>query len=207
MAHKTQVPLIIVAVTGLTMLVAFYFKVLTNLESMFYSWTVIVAGFAAVLGIGNLTTLHLRNVMRNHDRILSIVLLVVLWGILLYGLVATQNTRLYNDLFALLYNPIGTTVMSLNAFFIASAAYRALRVRKLEGTTMLVCTLLVIIGNAPIGALIWPGFPVLGSWLQNVPGMGASRGIILSGAIGALAMSLRVLLGIERRHFAGGAEE
>jgi hypothetical protein len=202
---KTQGPVAVTFVSGLIMLISFYFGILGQWESALYSWSVIVAGFAALLGIANLTKLHVTRIQRRKESFLSYTLLVVMWGIMIYGFINTQNAPLYTDLFEALYTPVGTTTMSLLAFFIFSAAYRAFRPRSLEATIMLICSFVTILGRAPAGALIWKGFPVVTEWLVSVPANAGSRGIMLAAALGGVSMSLRVLLGIERRHFGGGS--
>jgi len=56
-------------------------------------------------------------------------------------------------------------------------------------------------GNIP-GGLDF--LPWLTNWVMNVPNAAAQRGIIIGAALGAAAMSLRVLLGIERGHLGLG---
>jgi hypothetical protein len=62
-------------------------------------------------------------------------------------------------------------------------------------------TVAMMLGQAPIGALIWSKFPTLASWLLSVPNNVGQRAIMMGAAIGAFATSLRILLGIERGHF------
>ncbi len=203
---RTQGPIAVTMISGFVMLISFYFGALTGLEKTLYSWSVIVAGFAAILGIGNLTRIYARKISRGQDTFLSATALAVMWGILLYGIFKGQQDAIYRQLFDAMYTPVGTTTMSLLAFFIASAAARAFRPRSVEASIMLVCSLITILGRAPAGALIWQGLPQAADWLQAVPSNAGARGILLGAALGALSMSIRVMVGIERRHFGTGSE-
>jgi len=96
--------------------------------------------------------------------------------------------------------PLQATMFSLLAFFIASAAYRAFRARTLEATLLLITAAIVMLGRVPIGAEIWDKFPLIQDWIMEVPQMAAKRGIFIGIALGTIAMSLRVILGLERTY-------
>ena len=90
------------------------------------------------------------------------------------------------------------------AFWIASAAFRAFKARTLDATILLCVGIIVMLGNAPIGEIMWSQFPALRSWLMTVPAMAAVRALYIGAAIGGIAVGVRVLLGIERGHLGGG---
>ena len=58
--------------------------------------------------------------------------------------------------------------------------------------------------NAPIGEAVWGGIPVIGQWILDVPNTAASRGMILCVTLGTVALSIRTLLGYERKHLGEG---
>ena len=103
------------------------------------------------------------------------------------------------------------TMFSLLAFFIASAAYRAFRARTLEATLLLAAALIVMIGNAPVGDLIWNTIMPVGDnlpsaarqWILDNPNLSARRGIILGISLGVISQSIRIILGIERSYLGG----
>lgn len=106
-------------------------------------------------------------------------------------------------------NPLVATVMSLLGFYITYAAYRAFRIRSLEATVMMLSAALVILGSDPLGGWIsvqlnalFGGQAVnLPSWadLDNrVLNSGMQRGLGLGISVAIIAVSLRILLGLER---------
>jgi hypothetical protein len=107
-------------------------------------------------------------------------------------------------------------MFSLLAFFIASAAYRAFRARTLEATLMLVTAVIVMFARVPIGELLWQRMPDsvvqfranlpgdISDWILKVPSMAARRGILLGISLGAIATSLKIILGIERSYMGAG---
>jgi hypothetical protein len=106
-----------------------------------------------------------------------------------------------------LFSPLQAAMFSLLAFYIASAAFRAFRIRNVEATLLLIAAFVVMLGRTPLGeyALAWlPGgkqwLPRVTDWIMAVPNTAAQRGVIIGAAMGAASLSLRVILGIERSY-------
>ena len=57
-------------------------------------------------------------------------------------------------LFDSIYLPLGATMFALLAFFVASASYRAFRIRNFEATLLLISGVLLMLGRVPVGVLI-----------------------------------------------------
>lgn len=111
-----------------------------------------------------------------------------------------------------------STVFSLLAFYIASAAYRAFRVRTLDATVMLITALIVMIGRVPYGEmfsnfitesisphLVFLRLDKLTTFFLNYPTVAAKRAIILGMGLAMVSTSMRVILGIERTYM--GSDE
>jgi hypothetical protein len=99
--------------------------------------------------------------------------------------------------------PLQATMFSLLAFFIASAAFRAFRIRTWTAALLGVTAVLVMIGRVPVGEMIWPDFPDFIEWIMNVPQLAAKRAIMIGAALGAISTGLKVIIGLERTYMGG----
>jgi hypothetical protein len=111
---------------------------------------------------------------------------------------------LFDSLFQRIQAPMMSTMFSVLAFFIASAAYRAFRARSASSAILLLAALIVMLGRIPMGQLIYHGLPGWADWIMTVPSMAVQRGILIGAALGAASMSLRIILGIERTYLGRG---
>ena len=67
--------------------------------------------------------------------------------------VQTEGSLFYWMFFKML-NPLSATMFALLAFFVASASYRAFRIRNFEATLLLISGVLLMLGRVPIGGII-----------------------------------------------------
>lgn len=119
------------------------------------------------------------------------------------------DSSLYDILYQGLLVSLESTMFSLIAFYIVSAAYRAFRVRSAESALMMATAAIIMLALVPIGVAItnWlpPSSPFrierIGYWILTSPNMTAQRAIGFGIAVGALAMGLRIWLSLERGSF------
>jgi predicted MFS family arabinose efflux permease len=164
-----------------------------------------VIAFAYVLGVANIARINF-HIIQKKDKdwaykiilvsgLVFMVLLGIGWGI--------KEGTIFYWFFYNAYYPMQATMFSLLAFFIASAAFRAFRVRTWEAALLAVTAVLVMVGRVPIGEHIWKGFPDLTEWIMNVPQLAAKRAIMIGAALGAISTGLKVLTGLERTYLGG----
>ena len=162
------------------------------------NWAAIVIAFALLLGFANVISVHWNRIRtRKPGSIYSVVLLLSLIGTLVmgYGGPASKNGQL---IFEFILKPLEATFFALLALFIATAAFRAFRVRNLETFFFVLFALIVLLGQVPVSIYLWPELPVIKDWILNVPTLAGVRGILLGVALGTIATGLRVLIGADR---------
>ena len=67
------------------------------------------------------------------------------WG----GHVIEKGT-LFKWIFEFMFTPLSATMFALLAFFVASASYRAFRIRNFEATLLLISGMIIMIGRVPL---------------------------------------------------------
>lgn len=171
-----------------------------SLAELLVGWTIIIAAFALLLGFGNVASVHWNRIKnRQAGASYSSVLLVSLISTLAIGLLSGgPNSTSSRFVFNYILEPLEATLFALLAVFIATAAFRAFRVRNLETFFFVLFAVIVLLGQIPLGIYLWSEFPVIKDWILNVPTLAGTRGILLGVALGTIATGLRLLIGADR---------
>ena len=199
-----HIPVAVAFLAGFVMILAFFSgnAFISWFSQQQLKWVTIVAGFALLLGVVSLTRVSVDRVrQRAKDWPYKVVLLVFLGVSSLFAIFqGTERGTVYDWLFQNMNAPMMSTMFSMLAFYIASAAYRAFRARTLEATILLITATIVMLGRVPLGRIIFSYLPQVTDWIMNYPNLSVQRGIIIGAALGAASMSLRIILGIERTY-------
>jgi len=234
---RRLLPKMIIAIVGSLLLLAPFFTrpgvtktqplptFFAYIDENFSVWFNIMAVFAFILGAGSLLRTHIGKVVSQKSGwqysliTLGSFFLVLVIGLLkLGGPPGLQGDVAHPDswltwVFEWIYGPLKTTVYALLAFFVASAAYRAFRLRTLEASILLVSAFVVLLGRTPFGVTITAWLPdflsflridELSIWIMKVPNTAGWRAVLIGISLGVVSMSLRLILGIEPSLFRGG---
>lgn len=179
---------------------------------------VVLGAMAWGMGLLSLAIVHGSNIRRRRPEwynSLFFFIAVVVGAVAGLGYGAPSGwLRSVNDLvFNSMLRPMGSTVFSLLAFHITTAAYRAFRIRSAEALLMIVAALIVMLGQIPIGLWLthrlpeplW--LPSISQWLLYVINTAAVRAMWFGIMIGAIATGLRYWLSLERNAFLGEGGE
>ncbi len=218
---KRKLPLALVfilAIWGILSYFVFEKHVQTADELYRNKFLVIIAAFAIILGIGSLIQYHI-NKIKHKQRywpysIVTLLSLVVSSLIGIFGGPSGQEgwfspavgsfrfdiQQLYEGIIV----PCGSTMFSLLAFFMSSAAYRAFRARNMHAIMLLSAAFIVMIGQIPLTNTWIPWVFEIRQWILDVPNLAAKRGILIGIGLGSIATSLKIILGIERSWLGGG---
>ncbi len=205
---KKNVPLAIVLVLGIVFIIQFFIPSRPSriLYDTALEWDLIIYVFAAIIAVDSLVRHHIVKIGRKQKGWgYSLVYLGAAAFMALAGFIGgTAEGSFYMKIFSYCLAPMQSTMFAILAFYMASAAYRAFRARTTEATLLLLSAFIVMLGLIPQGAALWSGMPKLSEWLMLVPNMASKRGITFGIGLGAVATSLKIILGIER-NWLGGA--
>ncbi len=201
--RSREIPLGITLIAGFLMLIDYYFSAeipVKATSTTVQRWAVIIAAFALLIGLINITRIHLNHLMKRTrgQWIFSVWCLFIMYFMIVVGLVGTVRHPIYQWLYTNIFLPIDSAMYSILALFISSAAYRAFRARNIEALLMLVSGIITMMMNAPIGEVMWKGFPIIGDWIMMVPNVAAQRGFLICVLVGTVSLGIRTLLGMER---------
>ena len=208
---RRLIPTAIVFIIGLYMILVYFLAVptaLTDVSKQLTTWGSIITALSMGFGFILLLRTHGRRVMRRqaHEWFYSLIIVVTAFMYPVLFVTAGPNSVIYKTTYSTVNQVIGASIYAIVLFSLAAAMYRTFRVRNLNGFLLLISAILVMLWVAPVGELMWSGFPVVGQWVLDYPSKGAYRGMVMAGAFGALAIAYRTLLGYEGGHV-GGVEE
>ena len=212
---KNLVPVVLTAIVGILLILSFFVPlgIIASPAQILQDWAIVIVASGYVLGTANVYRVNGEGaIKRQKDWAYKWVLLLSMTAMMIVGFFLSGNTRFLDEgspfkwAYDYLYSPMQSTMFSLLAFFIASAAFRAFRIRTIDAALLAIAALIVMVGRVPIGNLITSGLPeawqlpTWANWLLEWPQNAAKRGIAIGAGLGVMATGLRIILGIERSH-------
>jgi hypothetical protein len=201
--HKA-LPIFITLVIGLFVFVAYFVphRSLNHLQQRLADWIPVVVAISLILGAISLFQHHILKLIKRHpDRLYSIITLLAMTVTLVLGIGwGVEDGTPFKVIFDSVYKPLTTAMVSLLAFFLASAAYRSFRIRSMEAGLLFGAAVLVMLGRIPLGYSISPILPEVADWILRNPTSSAMRAIQIGAGIGMATLSLKIILGLERTY-------
>lgn len=200
---------VIAIVMGVVVLLGYFIPSdMKGLESLFMlrivfiNWAVTLAGFATLVAIGGLISMHWRKLRarKNPDRY-SIVTLLGFVGTVIFGIWSYTygDKAMFQQVVNSVQAPIEASLMAVLAVVLALASFRLFQRRRgLIMIVFVISTILFLVLNS--GVLYYDDSKTMRDaiWLMRVMPMIGARGILLGIALGSILAGLRVLLSAER---------
>ncbi len=208
-------PVVLTSIVGILLILSFFVPhpVIADPAQVLQDWAIVIVASGYVLGTANVFKVNGEGaIKRQKDWIYKWILLGSMIAMMLVGFFFSGGTSFLDEgspfkwAYDYMYSPMQSTMFSLLAFFIASAAFRAFRIRTVDAALLAIAALIVMIGRVPIGNLITESLPTqfqlptMANWLLEWPQNAAKRGIAIGAGLGVMATGMRIILGIERSH-------
>ena len=210
--RRIEIPIALTIIATLLQVLPYYFDipVLQSVAGTTTNAVLLIVAYATFVGVISILLVHGKRVQNRGEGwyfsgiVVVFVAIMVLTGLPLQEFGLGTNNSIFNWIFTYILTPLGGTTYSILAFFITSAAVRAFKARNLEAAIVLVSGTLMVMGNAPIFTNSVPVLVDISLWIRNIPNMATMRGVMIGAALGAVALAVRTLMGIERGYLRGG---
>jgi len=146
---RKELPIVICAICAIIYIVSTYisptlFPAIAGIKTQLDVWYLLVFACAFAVGLVNLAQIHVRRVSQKRESWqFSLILLVFMFVTLILGIFTTGRGTYTDWLYQWwLVNP-RATMFSILVFYIASAAYRAFRIKSFEASVLLVAAIIM----------------------------------------------------------------
>ena len=213
---QTPISVAIAIGVGIIVLLGYFFgtnasgdiTLIGILQSYFLQGAVVVAGVALLVGVFNLTAVHVKRIKQGDKAVYSLITVLALLLTLMVGAYDLAMTYLQGEtglrytrwIFENIQLPIESSLMAIIAISLTYAAIRLLS-RRLNFMSVVFSVVLIILLVGAIPAIAASDFNILSSirnWIMSVPVVGGTRGIVLGMAMGIIATGIRILMGADR---------
>jgi hypothetical protein len=204
---KQRIPTIVAITIGLITLIGYFLFPYApgfRVHLVFVRWATVLAAVAFIIGIVNLLAVHLRRITtRQRNWPYSIVLILAALLVMIVAGLEGQGPSgvAVSWVFQYILFPLEAAGASLLVFFLAAAAFRAMRRQPSWPTAIFVVTIIIVlVSTVPLTGEPGRVLGMVRQWFVTVLGTAGTRGMLLGVALGTIATGLRVLVGIDRPH-------
>ncbi len=200
---KRNLPLAIAISFGALTLLGLLF--LPDLSRLILSWAAFLAAAALLLGVLNLFAIHLQRLTKEGSLYSGILILGMT---AVFGLAITDQLSITQNGVMTAFNwiqaPLEAALASLLAFFLLFAGFQTLKRQRSLWTVLFVATaVILLISQALTATTLLPDnvrdlFNAIQNNINNIIAVAGMRGLLIGIALGAITLSLRLLLGMDQ---------
>ncbi len=174
---------------------------LASISSQVVLWTSILAAFSVLLGMFVLFRHHgLKIIKKDEGWSYSIIALGSCIAMIGSYFVAPGFYSLQVDD---LYPALHMALLAYVGFFSYTVFYRSSASKSRRVLVLNIFILLGLLYNLPMSDSIWPGFKIIGTWINAAPNTGGQNALRIGIALGTIALYIRTILGYEESYTGG----
>lgn len=190
--------------SGVIVLLGYFYPVepLLTLRLQLTNWAIILAGFAALIGIYNLVVVQMEKIRtRQKGAAYSGVLVISLILTAFIGLVYGPDFTVMRLAVDAVVVPVEASLMAILSVTLIYASMRLLRRRADVMSIVFLLAAVVFLIGVSLPMLLGGVGDQMGQFILQTTGMlsrGGARGLLLGIALGTLLTGLRVIFGVDR---------
>lgn len=197
-----KLPFVVMTVLGL-FFVAYYYvphPVVRETGGVLLQWKLSLGAAILFFAASSLIVLHIKRVKRRERRWgYSAVTLVSMGLMIFFGMAfGVQEGSVFADWFKYFITPLESTMFSLLAFFVASAAFRAFRARTWSACVLLLSAFIVMLALVPAVEDRVPVLSDIASFVLEYPNAAAKRAVLIGVALGTISVAIKTVFGVDK---------
>lgn len=213
---RTNLTRVLIAVCLLTVLISYFFIAppVTAAFTELSKWNTNIGTFALFTGLIVIVIRFARTIInRQEDWVFCLYTLILIGAWTTFGIYYGVFSDTYIKAYYSTKIALHAASIGLLIFFNLSAIYRVFRIKNYRTAIFSIAASILVAANSPWGQNLFPGISTLGAWVMDNLQMPGSRTIVVVAAIGGIALSIRILLGLEKgalravRSGRGGGED
>ena len=197
-----RAPYVLMTVLGIFFVAQYYIPhaVVQKPVSIMLQWKQPLGAAILLVASLSLTWLHIKRVQRRERRWgYSAITLASMAAMVFVGMAyGVQEGSPFSVLFKNMITPIESTMFSLLAFFVASAAFRAFRARTLNAGILLASAFVVMLALVPGVENRIPVVGDISAFILKYPNTAAKRAVLIGVSFGIISVALKTILGIDK---------
>jgi hypothetical protein len=199
-ARKRETAIIITTVSFLITFLPYFFPIpaLDVVQKYTVDWALITSYFMAIVGFYYLTKVNLiRLQKRPQGWLYGIITVILVWYMCITGFAFGTGHMSFKFFYDAIALSLTAMVGAIQGFYLVGAGNKIFRFRDVKSSFLLGAAVVILLKNAPVTTVIFPGIQPVGTYLIDILVNSANRAFKIGTAIAGIALGIRVLLGKE----------
>jgi hypothetical protein len=194
--RRREIPMALYIIVMVFLIFSNYTGIAKNVAADVRSWGIAIATFAALIGVINISYLHIMKLYRRSKGWpYSIVMFTCF---IVYFIVAYIYEPGYTWIISNLSIPLGAAFLS--GFNTLGVIFRGSRARSIWSVLILFSVVATALLMVSLGPLISPSILDIATWIKDYPTTGVFRAVTIGIGIGLLMLVVRAILGMEKSY-------
>jgi hypothetical protein len=199
--RRREIIILFFFIPGLVVFINHFTGGLAAINSQVVLWTSILAAFSIILGMITLFRHHGLIIIRQDEgwafSIIALGSCIAMVGSYLVEPIS------YDIMVNELYPALHMAMLAYVGFFSYTVFYRSSASKSMRVLVLNLFILLGLLYNLPMSDTIWPGFKIIGTWINASPNTGGQNALRIAIALGTIVLYVRSVLGYEEAYTGG----